>query len=565
MRSASAGAELTAGVAGAGAALLGSRTIARVPVKALVPYLNERMLYQFHWGYRKDGRPLDDFMAWAAKELRPVLSDLDVAIRAGHLHAAGRLRLLEGRGRGQRQSSSSARTARPSSRASALPRQSKDGGLCIADFLRDVDDGERDVIGLQVVTVGQRASEVAREWFADDRYQDYVRLHGLASRWPRRWPNMSTSASAPSWASPARTRATCASMLKQGYRGSRYSFGYPACPNLADQTQLLELAGRRRASASSSPRRTSSGPSRAPAPSSCTTPRRATSMYSAQLGLYSGAIGLSRSRCNRMRRLTGPAALPQKAAQRREAVPMATASVTPTALSEAEHGVQLRRAVIASTIGTTIEWYDFFLYSIVTGARLRQAVLSRTPIRWSARCEAFGIYAVGFVARPIGAAIFGHYGDRIGRKSTLIATLLLMGIATFSVGFVPTYESIGIWGAVILTVAALHPGHRRRRRVGRLGAAVDGMGARPTRIAASSPRGRSSACRPACSSPTSRCWRSARCRATQFLDLGLADAVPAQHRPGRGRALHPARHPRDAAVRAPRRGEAGSSGCRCSR
>jgi MFS family permease len=66
--------------------------------------------------------------------------------------------------------------------------------------------------------------------------------------------------------------------------------------------------------------------------------------------------------------------------------------------------------------------------------------------------QAFAIYAVGFVARPVGAAIFGHYGDRIGRKSTLIATLLLMGVATFLVAVVPTYEQIGIWGAVLLTV-----------------------------------------------------------------------------------------------------------------
>jgi MFS family permease len=66
--------------------------------------------------------------------------------------------------------------------------------------------------------------------------------------------------------------------------------------------------------------------------------------------------------------------------------------------------------------------------------------------------EAFGIYAVGFVARPIGAAIFGHYGDRLGRKAALIATLLLMGIATFLVALVPTYQQIGIWGAVLLTV-----------------------------------------------------------------------------------------------------------------
>jgi MFS family permease len=66
--------------------------------------------------------------------------------------------------------------------------------------------------------------------------------------------------------------------------------------------------------------------------------------------------------------------------------------------------------------------------------------------------EAFAVYSVGFIARPIGAAIFGHYGDRIGRKATLIATLLITGLATFAVGFVPTYETIGIWGAVILTI-----------------------------------------------------------------------------------------------------------------
>ena len=118
-------------------------------------------------------------------------------------------------------------------------------------------------------------------------------------------------------------------------------------------------------------------------------------------------------------------------------------------LTEAEHRRQLRRAVIASTIGTTIEWYDFFLYSVVTGLAFAKLYFPHSdPLIGT--LEAFGIYAVGFVARPVGAAIFGHYGDRIGRKAALIATLLLMGIATFLVAFVPTYAEIGIWGAVIL-------------------------------------------------------------------------------------------------------------------
>jgi metabolite-proton symporter len=130
---------------------------------------------------------------------------------------------------------------------------------------------------------------------------------------------------------------------------------------------------------------------------------------------------------------------------------MATTYPDPTPLTSTEHQVQLRRAVIASTIGTAIEWYDFFLYSTVTGLVFAKLFFPHSD-PWVGTLEAFAIYAVGFVARPVGAAIFGHYGDRIGRKSTLIATLLLMGLATFAVALVPTYATAGIWGAVILTV-----------------------------------------------------------------------------------------------------------------
>ena len=130
---------------------------------------------------------------------------------------------------------------------------------------------------------------------------------------------------------------------------------------------------------------------------------------------------------------------------------MAMAATTPGVLPEAEHSVQLRKAVIASTIGTAIEWYDFFLYGTAAGLVFGKLFFpNQDPL--SATLLAFGTYFIGFVGRPIGAAIFGHYGDRIGRKATLIATLLFMGLATFAIAFVPTYESIGIWGAVLLTV-----------------------------------------------------------------------------------------------------------------
>jgi metabolite-proton symporter len=120
-------------------------------------------------------------------------------------------------------------------------------------------------------------------------------------------------------------------------------------------------------------------------------------------------------------------------------------------LSGSEHSAQLRKAVIAATIGTTIEWYDFFIYGTAAGLVFGKLYFpNQDPL--SATLAAFGTYFIGFVGRPIGAAIFGHYGDRIGRKATLIATLMCMGIATFLIAFVPTYASIGIWGAILLTI-----------------------------------------------------------------------------------------------------------------
>ena len=119
-------------------------------------------------------------------------------------------------------------------------------------------------------------------------------------------------------------------------------------------------------------------------------------------------------------------------------------------IDQREHGRQLRRAVLAGAIGTAIEWYDFFLYSTITGLVFARLYFPRAD-PFVGTLDAFGVYAVGFLARPIGAAIFGHYGDRLGRKAALISTLLLMGIATFLVALVPGYDRIGIWGAVLLT------------------------------------------------------------------------------------------------------------------
>jgi len=109
----------------------------------------------------------------------------------------------------------------------------------------------------------------------------------------------------------------------------------------------------------------------------------------------------------------------------------------------------VRKVVIASVIGATIEWYDFFLYGVVAGVVFNQLYFpSDDPL--VSTMLAYGTFAVGFLSRPIGGVIFGHFGDKIGRKSMLIMTMMIMGVATFLIGLVPSYNSIGIWAPTLL-------------------------------------------------------------------------------------------------------------------
>ena len=219
----------------------GDSLLEDIPIRALMPFLNERMLFQFHWGFRKMGRSLEDYMAWAQGEVKPILVDLIkrceeeniLQPRAvyGYWKAAADgddLVLFDDAGE------------REINRFS-LPRQDRAGGICVADFFREADSGERDVIALQAVTVGQNASEVAREWFEEDRYQDYLYLHGLGVEMAEalaEYCHKRVRAELGFGHEDARDRLQ---LLNQGYRGSRYSFGYPACPNLADQSKILQL------------------------------------------------------------------------------------------------------------------------------------------------------------------------------------------------------------------------------------------------------------------------------------------------------------------------------------
>ena len=109
----------------------------------------------------------------------------------------------------------------------------------------------------------------------------------------------------------------------------------------------------------------------------------------------------------------------------------------------------VRRVIVASLIGTSLEWYDFFIYGTAAALVFNKIFFpSFEPLVGT--LLAFTTYAVGFVSRPLGGFIFGHYGDRLGRKNVLVVTLLLMGIATFLIGLLPTYEGIGVWAPILL-------------------------------------------------------------------------------------------------------------------
>jgi MFS family permease len=129
----------------------------------------------------------------------------------------------------------------------------------------------------------------------------------------------------------------------------------------------------------------------------------------------------------------------------------------PTEHSDTTTRTQVRRAAIASVVGTTIEWYDFFLYNTAS-ALIFPALFFPSSSTYSGVMESFATYAVGFAARPIGAAIFGYWGDRIGRKATLVVTLLVMGIASALVGVLPGAATLGVAAPLLLVLLRLVQG-----------------------------------------------------------------------------------------------------------
>jgi len=220
----------------------GTRVLEHIPVRSLLPYINKTMLYQFQWGFKKAGKKKDEYWEWAKTEVDPIFNRMTREVEAEGIQQP---QAVYGYFPAQSEGNEVILYKDPEGseelRRFEFPRQEGKKHLCIADFFRPVDSGEMDVVALQVVTVGQHASEVARQWFEEDRYTDYLYLHGL---------NVETTEALAEWVHK-QIRAELGfssederdpmAMIKQGYRGSRYSFGYPACPNLEDQRPLLDI------------------------------------------------------------------------------------------------------------------------------------------------------------------------------------------------------------------------------------------------------------------------------------------------------------------------------------
>ena len=156
----------------------------------------------------------------------------------------------------------------------------------------------------------------------------------------------------------------------------------------------------------------------------------------------------------------------------------------------------VRRVALASMVGTSIEWYDFFVFGTAS-ALVFGRLFFPTFSELAGTLAAFASFAVGFVARPVGGLVFGHFGDRIGRKTTLVVTLTMMGVATFLMGLMPTYDTIGVWAPILMValrfvqglavggewggavlMATEHSGGKRRGFFGsfaQMGSAVGGL------------------------------------------------------------------------------------------
>jgi 5-methyltetrahydrofolate--homocysteine methyltransferase len=220
---------------------LGSRVVERIALDALLPYVNESVLFKFQWQFKQRAMPKDEYAKFIDREVRPIYLDL---IRQAKAEELLQPKAVYGYYECQSEGNDVI-VFHPGTQdilhRFQFPRQAKLKRSCIADFFRSVDSGEKDVIAFTVVTVGQKASETERSWFQENRYRDYLYLHGLSVETTEALAEFLHKQIRSELDIGADDDRNVGNLFRQGYRGSRYSFGYPACPNLEDQVPLLKI------------------------------------------------------------------------------------------------------------------------------------------------------------------------------------------------------------------------------------------------------------------------------------------------------------------------------------
>ncbi|MAJ47545.1 MAG: methionine synthase [Planctomycetes bacterium TMED75] len=224
------------------APFLGSRLVESVPLREILPYINETALFRGQWGFRRGSTSKPDYEAMLDEKARPVFDRLATTLAESELIQPSVVYgWYECQSQGDDLVIWNPDDPERELERFSFPRQTKRARRCISDFFRSVDSGERDVIGFHCVTMGPRMSEEARRLFEADEYQEYLFVHGfgvecaegLAELWHKR---MRAELGIGGNDSP-RIR----DLFTQKYRGSRYSFGYPACPEMSDQEKLFRL------------------------------------------------------------------------------------------------------------------------------------------------------------------------------------------------------------------------------------------------------------------------------------------------------------------------------------